>query len=94
MTNLETTTGRINKGEGTLGKLVTDKELYDRMNQMSGRIDEVVRGLNAGQGTAGQLLQNKELYDNMNRAVTELRNLLADIRKDPKKFLRVSVSIF
>jgi hypothetical protein len=30
----------------------------------------------------------------MNRAASELRLLLADIRKDPKKFLRVSVSIF
>jgi hypothetical protein len=30
----------------------------------------------------------------MNRAVTELRDLFADIRKDPNKFLRVRVSIF
>jgi phospholipid/cholesterol/gamma-HCH transport system substrate-binding protein len=94
MTNLETTTSRLNKGEGTMGKLLTDKELYDRLNQMTGRIDDVVRGLNSGEGTAGQLLRDKQLYDNMNRAVTELRDLLADIRKDPKKFLRVSVSIF
>jgi phospholipid/cholesterol/gamma-HCH transport system substrate-binding protein len=94
MSNLEATTGRLNRGEGTMGKLMTDKELYDRLNQMTGRVDEVVRNLNAGEGTAGQLLQNKQLYDNMNKAVTELRDLLADIRKDPKKFLRVSVSIF
>jgi phospholipid/cholesterol/gamma-HCH transport system substrate-binding protein len=94
MSNLETTTGRLSKGEGTLGKLLTEKELYDKLNQMTGRIDDVVRGLNAGEGTAGQILQNKQLYDNMNRAVTELRELLADIRKDPKRFLRVSVSIF
>ena len=94
MTNLETTTSRLNKGEGTMGKLLTDKELYDRLNQMTGRIDDVVRGLNSGEGTAGQLLRDKQLYDNMNRAVTELKDLIADIRKDPKKFLRVSVSIF
>jgi hypothetical protein len=30
----------------------------------------------------------------MNQAASELRNLLADIRKDPKKFLTVDVSIF
>ena len=94
MTNLEATTGRLNRGEGTMGKLLTDKELYDRMNQMTARIDDVMRGLNTGEGTAGQLLRDKQLYDNMNRAVVELRDLLADIRKDPKKFLRVSVSIF
>ena len=94
MTNIETTTARLNRGEGTMGKLLTDKELYDRMNQMTARIDTVVNNLNTGEGTAGQLLQNKQLYDNMNGAVTELKNLIADIRKDPKKFLRVSVSIF
>jgi phospholipid/cholesterol/gamma-HCH transport system substrate-binding protein len=61
---------------------------------MAKRVDDVVANLNAGQGTAGQLLRDKELYENMNRAASELRALLADIRKDPKKFLRVSVSIF
>jgi hypothetical protein len=30
----------------------------------------------------------------MNRTVTELRNLFSDIRKDPKKYLNVKVSIF
>jgi hypothetical protein len=30
----------------------------------------------------------------MNRTVTELRDLLAEIRRDPKKYLRVHVSIF
>lgn len=94
MANLESTTGRLNRGEGTMGKLFTDRELYDRLSQMTARVDEVVAGLNAGRGTAGQLLRDQQLYENMNRAVTELRDLLADIRKDPKKFLRVSVSIF
>jgi phospholipid/cholesterol/gamma-HCH transport system substrate-binding protein len=61
---------------------------------MSAKVDEVVAGLNRGEGTAGKLLRDEALYENMNRAVTELRDLLADIRKDPKKYLRVSVSIF
>ena len=94
MSNIEATTGRLNRGEGTMGKLLTDRQLYDRLDQMTARVNDVVNGLNSGQGTAGQLLQNKQLYENMNHAVTELRGLLADIRKDPKKFLRVSVSIF
>ena len=94
MTNIEQTTGRLNRGEGTMGKLLTDRQLYDRLDSVTGRVDEVVAGLNSGQGTAGQLLRDKQLYENMNRAVTELRDLLADIRKDPKKYLRVSVSIF
>ena len=30
----------------------------------------------------------------MNGAATELKGLIADIRKDPKKYLNVRVSIF
>ena len=47
-----------------------------------------------GEGTAGQLLKDKQLYENMNGAVTELQALLAEIQKDPKKYLNVKVSIF
>ena len=94
LTNLDETTARINRGDGTIGKLLTEQELYDRLNSMAGRVDSVVAGLGTNQGTAGRLLNDQQLYDNMNRAVTELRDLLSDIRKDPKKFLRVSVSIF
>jgi phospholipid/cholesterol/gamma-HCH transport system substrate-binding protein len=42
----------------------------------------------------GQLMNDKQLYDNMNRTVTEMQQLLADIRKDPKKFLNLRMSIF
>jgi hypothetical protein len=34
------------------------------------------------------------LYENMNGAVSELRALVGDVRKDPKKYLNVRVSIF
>ena len=50
--------------------------------------------MNAGEGTAGQLLRDKQLYENMNQAVGELRDLFAEIKKDPKKYLNVKVSIF
>jgi phospholipid/cholesterol/gamma-HCH transport system substrate-binding protein len=51
-------------------------------------------GLQQGEGTAGQLLRDRQLYDNMNGAVGELRQLVQDIRADPRKFLNVRVSIF
>lgn len=92
--NLDAITGRINRGEGTAGRLLNDRELYDRLNSMSGRLDTVMAGLEQGQGTAGQLLRDRELYENMNGAVGELRQLVRDIRADPRKFLNVRVSIF
>ena len=93
-TNLETLTGRLNKGEGTAGRFVNDPALYNRLNSTAERLDKVIGLLQQGQGTAGQLLHDRQLYENMNGAASELRQLVKDIRADPKKFLNVRVSVF
>lgn len=92
--NLAGLTGRINRGEGTAGKLFTDDALYKRLDSMASRLDQLGERLNSGEGTVGQLLQDKQLYENMNQTVTELRSLITNINKDPKKYLNVKVSIF
>ena len=94
LTNMASVTERLQEGEGTAGRLLTDRELYDRLNSMAGRVDEVIEGLETGEGTAGQLLRDRQLYENMNQTVLEIRNLVAEIRKDPQRYLRVDVSIF
>ena len=77
-----------------MGKLLSQDEMYNRMDAIVGKLDALIGGLSSGQGTAGQLLQDKKLYDNMNTAATSLNELLAEIKKDPKKYLTVRVSIF
>jgi phospholipid/cholesterol/gamma-HCH transport system substrate-binding protein len=92
--NLQTLTERLNRGEGTAGKLMTDTALYNRLTSLSDRFDQLLARLNDGQGTAGQLLKDKQLYENMNGVVADMRALVDAIKKDPKKYLNVKVSIF
>jgi len=92
--NLRQLTDKINRGDGTVGKLMTDAALYNRINSVTTRLDDLVTKLNEGQGTAGQLLKDKQLYENMNKTIVEMQGLLADIRRDPKKYLNVRVSVF
>jgi len=92
--NLRTLTDRINRGEGTAGKLVTDPALYNQLKSLADRLDETTKRLNDGEGTIGQLLKDKRLYENINAAVTDVRDLVAAIKKDPKRYLNVRVSIF
>lgn len=92
--NIEGMTAKMNRGEGTVGKLITDDALYNRLETMTARLDTVLQSLNDGEGTAGQLLRDKQLYENMNQTITEIRALVAEITKDPKKYLNVKVSIF
>jgi phospholipid/cholesterol/gamma-HCH transport system substrate-binding protein len=93
-TNFRELTDKINKGEGTVGRLMTDRALYDRIDAVTRRLDELVTRLNDGQGTAGQLLKDQRLYENMNKVATDLSSLIVEIKKDPKKYLNVRVSIF
>jgi phospholipid/cholesterol/gamma-HCH transport system substrate-binding protein len=92
--NLKDLTDRLNRGDGTAGKLLTDATLFNRLNGVSERFDELLTKLNDGQGTAGQLLKDKQLYENMNGAVGDFRALIGEIKKDPKRYLNVKVSIF
>ena len=92
--NLEDVTARLKRGEGTAGKLMTDQQVYDRLNAITTKFDQLVTDLNAGKGSAGMFLHDQQLYETMNRAVGELRDLFAEIRKDPKKYLNIHVSIF
>jgi phospholipid/cholesterol/gamma-HCH transport system substrate-binding protein len=92
--NLARVTDRVDGGEGTLGALVRERELYDRLDALSANIASVTAKLDRGDGTAGQLLHDRALYDNLNKTATELQGLISDIRQDPKKYLRVKVSLF
>ena len=92
--NIEGLTGKLNRGEGTAGRLMNETVLYDRLNATVEQLERFTNTLNTGQGTIGQLLNDKQLYENMNQTVLELRDFLTEVKKDPKKYLNVKVSIF
>ena len=77
-----------------LNRSMTDEALFNRLNSVTERFDQLVTRLNDGQGTMGQLLKDRQLYENMNGAITDLRMLIVEIKKDPKKYLNVKVSLF
>ena len=92
--NFDQIGARLNRNDNTMGRLLTERELYDKFNSLTGRIDALTEALQKGEGSAGQFLKDKQLYDHLNSAASEMRQLIADIRKDPKKYLNVRVSIF
>jgi phospholipid/cholesterol/gamma-HCH transport system substrate-binding protein len=92
--NLEEISGRLKRHDNSAGKLLTEQELYDRLNSTVNRLDELSKNLNEGKGSLGMLLHDTKLYDTMNSAANEIKDLIAAIKKDPKKYLTVRVSIF
>jgi phospholipid/cholesterol/gamma-HCH transport system substrate-binding protein len=56
--------------------------------------DLVVTDYQLPKGSAARMLKDPELYDNVNAAMKELKTLIEQIRKDPRKYLRVKLSLF
>lgn len=94
MKNMNAATARLGKNDSTVGALLNERVLYDKLNATMDRVDKLVATLNTTNGSAGKFLNDPALFDNANNTMKEFQALLAEIRKDPKKYLRVSVSIF
>ncbi|MGB7669409.1 MAG: hypothetical protein WBL66_19300, partial [Candidatus Acidiferrales bacterium] len=79
---------------GTLGKLVTDETLFTNLRDASANIKDVTGKLNNGQGTFGKFFTDQQLYDNMTGLTGDMRLLVGDFRRNPKKFLQIHLNIF
>ena len=88
------TAGRMQRGEGTMGRLLHDEQLYQRLEALTARMDAITLRLEQGEGSAGRMLKDPQLYENMNGTFVDLRALVADVRRDPRKYLHVRVSLF
>ncbi len=56
---------KLEKGEGTFGKLLVDPTLYNNLEFITGKISK-------GEGTLGKLLVNDSLYNNLEGFTTKL----------------------
>jgi phospholipid/cholesterol/gamma-HCH transport system substrate-binding protein len=70
----------IQKGRGTLGKLLVDETAYNRLNSTLGRLDQVVASVQAGEGTLGKLVATDEMYQRVNSAAVRLDAIVADVQ--------------
>jgi phospholipid/cholesterol/gamma-HCH transport system substrate-binding protein len=86
--------GDMRAGKGSLGKFVTDETLYNNLRDTSANFASASAKLNDNTTTAGKLFSDPKLYDNLTGMTGDLRLLLGDFRQNPKKFLRIKVSIF
>jgi phospholipid/cholesterol/gamma-HCH transport system substrate-binding protein len=55
-------TDRIDRGEGTLGKFLTDTAIYDNANAATLELNTLVRDARTGPGTMGRLISDDQLY--------------------------------
>lgn len=62
-----------------------------QLNKAIGNLDLILLKINKGEGTVGQLLTNEQLYKEVEKAARDLNLLLEDVKKNPGKYVKVSV---
>jgi phospholipid/cholesterol/gamma-HCH transport system substrate-binding protein len=70
---------RVDKGEGTLGKFMTDSAIYDNANLTVKEATSLVRDAHTGNGTVGRLISDDELYQKVSSTMDTMNTLLAKI---------------
>lgn len=54
-------------------------------------VDNILKDVESGKGTLGKMLKDESVYDNLDGATKELKELLADIKNNPKRYVHFSV---
>ena len=85
---------RSGTGKGTIGKLATDDSLFEKYREIGENLASATAKLNSNEGTTGKFFSDPQFYDNMTGLAGDMRLLVGDFRKNPKKFLRVKFSLF
>jgi len=90
-TSVESLSEKVNKSEGTIGKLINDPKLYDNLTSISTRMDSIVNKINTAEGTLGLMVSDTGLYVEMTNLMARVNNLVTDIEKNPGRYLKFSV---
>lgn len=106
--NAELIIGDLNQGKGSAGKILKDEQLYEeakstlaKFNSTSEKLNNLLSDMQNGKGTLGKFVTDETFYNNINQTASNLNQLssestklIYDFRQNPKKFLRIKVSLF
>lgn len=79
------------EADGTMHRLSTDPEPFERLTRAMGRLDAVLAKVEAGEGSLGRAVNDPELVDEVTGLVKDLRRLVQDVEENPNKYVRFSL---
>jgi phospholipid/cholesterol/gamma-HCH transport system substrate-binding protein len=72
---------RVDRGEGTLGKFLTDSAIYDNANLTVREANSLIRDARTGTGTIGRLISDDELHESFMALLTRVDTLVASLER-------------
>lgn len=65
-------TERINAGEGTVGQLVNNEGVFDKLDKTVASLEDITDKINRGEGTIGKLVNDEETVENLNASLKSI----------------------
>lgn len=95
----KTTKALTTDREAQLGKAIDDfASGAAKLDRLSGRLDSlravlhnVATKVDRGDGTLGKLVNDRTLYSDVSATVDSLRALIVDIKKNPRKYVKLEI---
>lgn len=72
---------RLEKGEGAMGKLFTDEEIFDELKEAVANANDIMGKMSRGEGTMGKLLEDDKLFEDLKETVNNANIILAKMSK-------------
>jgi phospholipid/cholesterol/gamma-HCH transport system substrate-binding protein len=69
----------VESGQGSIGKLIYDPQLYNRVNATVAEFQGLVNDIAQGNGSIGKLIENDDLYNKANAAIDKINNLIDEV---------------
>jgi phospholipid/cholesterol/gamma-HCH transport system substrate-binding protein len=65
--------------------------IASNLDSTSRHANDIIAGLERGEGTAGKLLKDTLLYRDLRGLVTQADSVMADLKKNPKKYINLRI---
>lgn len=71
----------VEVGHGTIGKLLVDETLYNKIVAIADQVQKITEALNSDKGTFGKLVYSDDLYNDVRQSLARVDNLLEGVQK-------------
>ena len=79
--NFREISAKVQRGEGTLGKLISDDEAYEDARKTLVALRDVAEKVQRGEGTLGKLINDDKAYEDARATLANLRHLSEKLEK-------------
>lgn len=79
LARIDKVVAQVESGRGSIGKLIYDEGLYQRVDTLVGDAQKITKAMSEGRGTVGHLLYDEGLYNDLRRTLARVDSIASGL---------------